>query len=109
MGILILEVEGDALELARIIAQGCSQSLGRAVAVLTKVPSMFDPVRESAMRVGQELIAEGETFCFRLHKRGAHGLEQDTPKIEYEVGGAIWEALQQKHGKTRALISKIPM
>jgi len=107
-GIFILEVEGDVQELAQRINQECSQSIGRAVAVLAEVPSTLDSIRESAIRIGKERIAEDESFCFRLHKRGEHGLDQDTPKIEHDVGGAIWKALEQRYGKSPRVDLKDP-
>lgn len=98
-GIFTLEAEGDALELAKRVNQECSQNIGRATAVLAEVQSTLDPIREAAVKIGTEQIGEDEKFCFRLHKRGSHWLEQETPKLEYEIGGAIWVALQQKYGK----------
>ena len=98
-GIFILEAEGDALELAKRVNQECFQSIGRATAVLAEVQSTLEPIKEAAVKIGTEQIDEDEKFCFRLHKRGSHLLEQETPKLEYEIGGAIWVALQQKFGK----------
>jgi tRNA(Ser,Leu) C12 N-acetylase TAN1 len=46
-----------------------------------------------------EQISSAESFCFRITKRGTHHLEQATPKIEAEIGGAIWTAIEQKYGK----------
>lgn len=98
-GIFILEAEGDALELSKKINQECFQSIGRAMAVLAEVQSTLEAIKEAAVKIGAEHISEDEKFCFRLHKRGSHWLEQETPKLEYEIGGAIWVALQQKYGK----------
>ena len=98
-GIFILEAEGDALELAKKINQECFLKIGRAIAVLTEVPSTLNAIKEAAVKVGVEQIVGDEKFCFRLHKRGSHWLDQDTPKIEREIGGAIWAALQEKYGK----------
>jgi tRNA(Ser,Leu) C12 N-acetylase TAN1 len=98
-GIFILEAEGDALELSKRINQECFQSIGRAVPLLVEVQSTLEAIKEAAVKIGAEQIGEDEKFCFRLHKRGSHWLEQETPKLEYEIGGAIWTALQQKYGK----------
>jgi len=98
-GIFILEAEGDALELAKKVNQECFLNIGRATAVLAEVQSTLDAIKEAAVKVGAEHIGGDEKFCFRLHKRGSHWLEQDTPKLEHEIGGAIWVALQKKYGK----------
>ncbi|NIO12056.1 MAG: hypothetical protein GTO40_30160 [Deltaproteobacteria bacterium] len=39
-----------------------------------------------------------ESFCFRLHRRGLHFLKCDTLTLEREIGGAIWAALEARHG-----------
>jgi tRNA(Ser,Leu) C12 N-acetylase TAN1 len=62
------------------------------------VESRFDPIKEAAVRIGREQISPAESFCFRIHKRGAHYLEHDTLTIEHEIGGAIWIALEEKYG-----------
>jgi tRNA(Ser,Leu) C12 N-acetylase TAN1 len=107
-GILILEAEGDPLELAARVTGECSEDIGRAVAVLAEVTSLFEPIRDSAVKIGAEQIGEDEPFCFRLNKRGAHGLDRDTPVIEYEIGGAIWVALREKYGKRPLVNLKDP-
>jgi tRNA(Ser,Leu) C12 N-acetylase TAN1 len=93
-----LETEGDVFELAKLIFRECSQPIGHATAVLAEVESRLDPIKEAAVRIGREEIGRGESFCFRLHKRGTHYLEQDTATIEREIGGAIWTALEEKYG-----------
>jgi tRNA(Ser,Leu) C12 N-acetylase TAN1 len=98
-GIFILEAEGDALELAEKVNRECFLNIGRAIAVLAEVQSTIDAIKEAAVRVSSEHIGVDEKFCFRLHKRGSHWLEQDTPKIEHEIGGAIWAALREKYGE----------
>jgi len=98
-GIFILEAEGDALELAKKVNQECFLNIGRATAVLAEAQSTLDAIKEAAVKVGAEHIGGDEKFCFRLHKRGSHWLEQDTPKLEHEIGGAIWAALQEKYEK----------
>lgn len=108
MGIFILETEGDSLELGLRVNRECAENIGRAVAVLAEVPSLFEPIRESAVKIGLEQIGENESFCFRLNKRGSHGLDEATPEIEYEIGGAIWAALQGKYGKRPLVHLKDP-
>ncbi len=107
-GILVLEAEGNPLELACRITRECADSIGRAVAVLAKVTTRFEPVRDAAVKTGVDHIHEDESFCFRLNKRGSHELEKDTPVIEYEIGGAIWVALHAKYGKRPPVNLKDP-
>lgn len=97
-GIVALEAEGDALELAERVTRECFLDIGRATAVLAEVDSTSDEIERAAVRIGTEHIGKDERFCFRLYKRGAHMLELDTPKLEYQMGRAIWMALKQKRG-----------
>lgn len=96
-GVISLEADGDVFELAKRVNQECSASIGRATAVLMEVESGLEAIKEAAVKIGVENIGDDEKFCFRLHKRGSHWLEQETPKLEYEIGGAIWTAVQQKY------------
>ena len=107
-GVISVEVEGDALELAERVTRECSPDIGRATAVLAEVESTLDEIKRAAIEIGVNHIREGERFCFRLNKRGAHMLELDTPKLEYEIGGAIWVALQQKYGVKPSVDLKNP-
>ncbi|MEW6379845.1 MAG: THUMP domain-containing protein [bacterium] len=106
--IFALESEGDPQELAKRVNQECFRLIGHITAVFAEVQSSFDPIKEAAVRIGTEQIGENERFCFRLNKRGAHRLEQDTPKIENEIGGAIWEALVQKYGQEPSISLRNP-
>jgi hypothetical protein len=58
----------------------------------------FESIKEAAVRIGRVQISSGESFCFRLPKRGAHFLEGDTSTLEQKIDGAIWTALSEKHG-----------
>lgn len=107
-GIFSLEAEGDVTELAKLIYRECRQHIGHATAVLEEVESRFEPIKEAAVRVGREQIAKEESFCFRIHKRGTHFLEQDTLTIEQEIGGAIWIALEEKHSVRPSVSLKNP-
>ena len=101
-GIFCLEAEGDVIEIANLIHLERRQHIGHATAVLEEVESRLEPIKDAAVRAGREQIGKEESFCFRIHKRGAHFLEHDTLTIEQEIGGAIWLALQDKHaGKPR--------
>jgi tRNA(Ser,Leu) C12 N-acetylase TAN1 len=97
-GIFALEAEGDVFEVAKIICRECGQRIGHITAVLAEVESSVEPIKEAAVRIGRGQIGIEESFCFRIHKRGAHFLQQDTLTIEQEIGGAIWTALAEKHG-----------
>ena len=107
-GIVILEAEGGALELAERVTRECFADIGRATPVLVEVDSTLDEIKRVAVEIGATHIGKNERFCFRLHKRGAHMLELDTPKLEYEIGGAIWVALQQKYGVKPSVDLKNP-
>lgn len=107
-GIVALEADVDALEPAERVTRECFADIGRATAVLAEVDSTLDEIKRAAVRIGAERIGGDERFCFRLHKRGAHMLELDTPRLEYEIGRAIWVALQQKHGTKPSVDLKNP-
>jgi tRNA(Ser,Leu) C12 N-acetylase TAN1 len=77
-------------------------------AVLATVESREEPIKDAAARIGAAQIGPEESFCFRLHKRGSHGLEQDTSMLEHEIGGAIWTALEGKYKKKPKVSLKNP-
>lgn len=87
-----------AMELAETITRECFFDIGRAVPVLEEASSSLDEVREAAVKVALEHVGKEESFCFRLHKRGAHSFEAPTPELEYEIGGSIHDALWEKQG-----------
>jgi tRNA(Ser,Leu) C12 N-acetylase TAN1 len=108
-GIFSLEAEAaDVTELAKLIYRECRQHIGHVTAVLAEVESRFEPIKDAAVRVGSERIGKEESFCFRIHKRGAHFLEHDTLTLEQEIGGAIWIALKEKHGANPSVRLKNP-
>jgi tRNA acetyltransferase TAN1 len=97
--VLIVEHEEiEALDLAEKITRECYFDIGKAVPALAKVESSFEEIRDAAIKVSLTHIREGENFCLRINKRGAHALEKPTPELEYEVGGAVHDALAEKHG-----------
>jgi tRNA(Ser,Leu) C12 N-acetylase TAN1 len=106
--VFILEAEGDLTHLAQTINRKCSENIGHTTAVLYEVESRLDPVKEAVVRAGIEQIGKDEKFCFRLHKRGSHFLEQNSCDLEREIGGAVWQALEQKYGKRPAVDLKKP-
>jgi len=99
MGVFEVEAEGaSAQETAERISRSGIE-IGHLTAVLAEVPTKLDRIQEAAVRVAREQVGEEETFCFRIHKRGSHGLELESPRIEREIGSAIWEALEERFSK----------
>ncbi|MDI6819474.1 MAG: THUMP domain-containing protein [Candidatus Hodarchaeaceae archaeon] len=107
-GVTSLEADGDVFELAKNVNRECFASVGRATAVLMEVESRPEAIKGAAVKIGVENIRGDEKFCFRLHKRGSHRLEQETPKLEYEIGGAIWTAVQRKYKREPKVDLKNP-
>lgn len=97
--LFVVEAEGEAIELAKQVYRACPQLMGHATAVLAEADSKVDSIKEAAVKIGLEQIGAKESFSFRLFKRGEHNLVEDTPKIEYDIGGAINAALEMKTGK----------
>ena len=106
--VFAVEAEGDPSELAKLVYDECSQSIGHLTAVLATGESKEEPIKGAAARIGAAQIGPDESFCFRLHKRGAHGLEQDTSTLEREIGGAIWTELEGKYHKKPKVSLKNP-
>ena len=98
-GVFLVEAQGDGFELAERVSAACADAIGRVLVVAARVPSEVEPIREAAVGTGLARIAPDESFCFRVCKRGAHELREQTPALEYEIGGAIWEALQRERGQ----------
>jgi tRNA(Ser,Leu) C12 N-acetylase TAN1 len=107
-GVFAVEAEGDPAELATFVWDECSEKIGHVTAVLAMVESRKEAIKDAASRFGAAQIGPEESFCFRLHKRGAHGLEQDTSKLEREIGAAIWAALEEKYSKKPRVTLKNP-
>jgi tRNA(Ser,Leu) C12 N-acetylase TAN1 len=106
--VFALEAEGDPSELAKLVYDECSQSIGHLTAVLAIGESKEESIEDAAARIGAAQIGPEESFCFRLHKRGAHGLERDTSTLEREIGGAIWTELEGKYNKKPKVSLKNP-
>jgi tRNA(Ser,Leu) C12 N-acetylase TAN1 len=107
-GIFAVEAQGDPSELAKLVYDECSQSVGHMTAVLATVESKEESIEDVAVRIGVAEIGPEESFCFRLHKRGTHDLQKDTSKLEQEIGGAIWTALKGKYNKEPKVNLKSP-
>ena len=106
--IFALEAEGDVLSLRNSYAGNVRNGSGtlprfwqrwRAGSIRSRRPRYVSAASRSALE---------KSFCFRLHKRGAHYLEQDTLTIEQEIGGDIWTALEEKHGAQPSVKLKNP-
>jgi tRNA(Ser,Leu) C12 N-acetylase TAN1 len=97
--VFVVEAEGKAPALAEQIYRGCHRLIGRATAVLAEVESKPQSIKDAAVKIGTDEIGPDESFCFRLAKRGLHSLQEDTPKLEHEIGSAINSALESKLGK----------
>lgn len=97
-GIFLMEAEGEPTSVIARIYQELSEEVGHVTLVCREVESSMDPVRDACVAVGLEHVRVGESFCFRVHKRGDHNLPTDTPSIEREIGGAIFEALEKRDG-----------
>ena len=98
-GIFVLEAHGDGAELANLVWRDCAQNIGHVTVILASVESREGPIKEAAVRIGAAQIGGAESFCFRLRKRGDHGLDKATSALEPEIGAAIWTALAAKHNK----------
>jgi tRNA(Ser,Leu) C12 N-acetylase TAN1 len=107
-GIFLVEAADDPVELARKVHRECPAGIGRATAALAVVESQRQDIEEAAVKVGLEHIGRDESFCFRLHKRGLHTLWENTPQLEYQIGGAIWEALYEKYRERPKVDLKVP-
>lgn len=102
-GIFALEGNGDPAELAQLVYGECAEQIGHVTAVLELVESSEELIRDAAARIGAAQIGPEESFAFRLHKRGDHGLGKDSATLEREIGAAIGRALEEKYHKlTRA-------
>jgi tRNA(Ser,Leu) C12 N-acetylase TAN1 len=98
-GIFLVEADGgDPLELARHVSRAAASRIGRVMAVQGEVVSGPEPVEGAVVAVARRHVGLRDTFCFRLHKRGIHGMAEDSRLLESRIGGAIWEALRERDG-----------
>ena len=97
-GVLRVHAAGDPRSLAEHVTRTCRGSVGRVTAVLAEVPSEREILVEAVVGTGVDQVAPGESFAFRVHKRGAHRYAEPTPELEYAVGGALWDALARRDG-----------
>lgn len=104
--VLLVETDKDIFDVAREITR--KLEVGRAVPVIEESESKYLSVEESAIGIALEYIKEDDSFCFRVHKRGAHNIDMATPEFEYKVGSAIYEALEKKYNKKPIVNLKLP-
>jgi tRNA(Ser,Leu) C12 N-acetylase TAN1 len=97
-GVLLAEAEGEPLELAAQVASHCGDAIGRVVPVLAEVESDLDSIREAAARIASQHVGAGESFCFRMHRRGFAGFEAAGRELERDVAESVWSALEQRNG-----------
>jgi tRNA(Ser,Leu) C12 N-acetylase TAN1 len=98
-GVLLAEVNGDAVQLAEQLSRKKASDIGRIVPVIREVESEFESIKENAIKIALEHIAKNESFCFRIHKRGRHNIKMPTPQIEERIGREIHLALEEKFGR----------
>jgi tRNA(Ser,Leu) C12 N-acetylase TAN1 len=106
--LLYLEPEKDIFDCASELARKCSYEIGRIVAALEEVDSTEPYLKEAAVRIASKYIRKDESFCFRLHKRGAHKITKPTPEVEHDIGSAIYEELTKKYNKAPKVVLKEP-
>jgi tRNA(Ser,Leu) C12 N-acetylase TAN1 len=97
--VFILEATGDVLELAQRINRDCAEDIWHATPALLEIESEIEAIKDAAVKIGTTKIGSEESFCFRIFKRGRHGLGKNTPELEDEIGKAVSEGLQLKNGK----------
>jgi tRNA(Ser,Leu) C12 N-acetylase TAN1 len=106
--VVSVETDKNIFEVAKEISQKYHYDIGRVVAVVEEVESEEGIIKERAVFHAVQNIKEEESFCFRVHKRGAHGIEKPTPEFEYDAGGAIYEELEKKYSKKPKVDLKNP-
>lgn len=103
-----MEAAGDPFEIAERLTRECDARIGHATAVVAEEESEPEPIQEAAVRAGLKNVGPEETFCFRVRKRGSHRLTAPTPQLEFDIGSAIWLALQERDGKPPKVRLKAP-
>lgn len=97
--VYLVERPGDSEQLSRDLARQCADDVGHLTALLSRVDTESAAIRDGAVDVALEHVQKGDSFAFRINKRGARMLDRDTPELEEEIGAAIWEALERGHGE----------
>lgn len=97
--VYLVESDQDPEELARRVVAACGDRIGHVSALVGQTTTGYDEIRRAAIRAAERSIGPDDSFAFRVHKRGTHDLDRDTPEIEKTIGGAIWESLEKRHGR----------
>jgi tRNA(Ser,Leu) C12 N-acetylase TAN1 len=97
--VYVIETHGNVLNIADRICHECLMDIGHTTAVVEESKTSINDIKDAALSVADQTVGENESFCFRIKKRGSRLLEKDSRDIEEEIGGDIWESLQQKYGK----------
>jgi tRNA(Ser,Leu) C12 N-acetylase TAN1 len=94
-----LEAPGNPQDVARQISADIGKHFGHITAILQEVESRVEAIRSAAVRIAQEQIRPGQTFSFRLYKRGSHWISSDTQTTEREIGEAMAETIEAATGR----------
>ncbi len=97
--LLVEAATQDALALAERVSAGAWPCIGRVLVVFAEVATERSAIEEAVLAVARRYLAADDSFCFRLHKRGRHGLSAPSHELEREIGGAIWKALRARDGR----------
>ncbi|HKJ47146.1 MAG TPA: THUMP domain-containing protein [Balneolales bacterium] len=97
--VYVIETHGNVLNIADRICHECLMDIGHTTAVVEESKTSIKDIKEAALSVANQVVGENESFSFRIKKRGSQLLEKDSRDIEEEIGGDIWESLNQKYGK----------
>jgi tRNA(Ser,Leu) C12 N-acetylase TAN1 len=66
--------------------------------VLAEVPTDVDAIREAATQIATAHVGPGQSFCFRLHRRGWRLPAPEAAALEHAIGGSIFDALERSRG-----------
>ena len=92
-----LDAADEAGDIAQRITSACADCVGHLTLLVTETESTVDAIQQGAIAVSTKHVGRDDSFRFRLQKRGSHWLEPPTPELERTIGGAIWDALQNKY------------
>jgi len=102
-GVLLVEAAGDPLALAARVARECGEAVGHVTPILAEVETDVGAIREAAAEVARTHVGAGQSFCFRMHRRGWSLPQREAAQLEREIGGAVFAALERRHGARPAV------
>jgi tRNA(Ser,Leu) C12 N-acetylase TAN1 len=97
-GVLLLTAEGDPLEVGERIVRCCGHAVGHVTPVLAEVKSDVDAIRSAAVEVATARVGAGQSFCFRIHRRGWTPPGHSAADLERELAEAVFDALGRRDG-----------